>query len=421
MNFYDVLAAEKWGGGIPTINFFELLFAQSMGGAEQWKTYEGTLPATLNANGDDMRQYQVYGNTGGVGDRTENYLQVTPDMYIAANWEEVQYTPTDPTKYFMYFELPKATKDILAHLEEVYANVYLIGTHYNFLVFAITDDKYGSVATEYRIIQNNGDILSWAKDVSNWEHIYLCIGYGQGIIAANKQTLINAFFDNYNLSLTEGATPPETFVPFGYEVDMVSRTRNLLDYRTVQNNLTVDAVTGLPTGFNGRIATLTPIDVSTVSAVTITYNSNYIIYFMYSVLMADNTMLIRKISKLSGDTIEIPAGGAKLYISWYSTFSITTDVITQVMVSVNPSDEYQPYYNMVTPIYIGDDPLEEDEYVDYKAQKVYRMIDGTLTPTDPPVPLPALPTCEGTTVIDYAGQSVAPEKVYFEYQGGKQP
>ena len=30
MNFYDVLAAEKWGGGIPTMNFFDLLFAQYM-------------------------------------------------------------------------------------------------------------------------------------------------------------------------------------------------------------------------------------------------------------------------------------------------------------------------------------------------------------------------------------------------------
>jgi hypothetical protein len=41
--------------------------------------------------------------------------------------------------------------------------------------------------------------------------------------------------------------------------------------------------------------------------------------------------------------------------------------------------------------------------------------------TDPPVALPALPTCEGTTIVDYAGSGTAPEKVYFEYKGGKQP
>lgn len=154
MNFYDVLAAEKLGGGIPTTNFFDLLFAQFISG-KKWEVYEGTLPATLNANGDDMRQYRIYGNTGGVGD-----------------------------------------------------------------------------------------------------------------------------------------------------------------------------------------------DSGTVSA------------------------------------------------------------------------SYQPYSNITTPIYIGSDPLGKDEYIDYQAQKVYRMINSALTPTDPPVPLPALPTCEGTTIVDYAGQSVAPEKVVFEYAKG---
>jgi hypothetical protein len=44
------------------------------------------------------------------------------------------------------------------------------------------------------------------------------------------------------------------------------------------------------------------------------------------------------------------------------------------------------------------------------------MIDGVLTPTDPPVTLPALPTVEGTTIIDYVGQSVAPEKVLLKYR-----
>lgn len=157
MNFFDVLAAEKWGGGIPTINFFDLLFAQSMGGGEQWKTYEGTLPATFNANGDDI---------------------------------------------------------------------------------------------------------------------------------------------------VEGTTAPATCIPYGYEVDM---------------------------------------------------------------------------SVSDGTT------------------------------------------STTTPIYIGDTALQKDGYVDYQAQKVYRMINGVLTPTDPPIPLPALPTCKGETVVDYAGGGTAPEKVYFEYQGGKQP
>lgn len=71
-----------------------------------------------------------------------------------------------------------------------------------------------------------------------------------------------------------------------------------------------------------------------------------------------------------------------------------------------------------TSVYIGSDSLDEDEYVDYQAKKVYRMIGGTLTPTDPPVPLPALPTCDGTTITDYAGQSAAPSRFYAKYKRG---
>ena len=40
-----------------------------------------------------------------------------------------------------------------------------------------------------------------------------------------------------------------------------------------------------------------------------------------------------------------------------------------------------------------------------------------LQPTDPPTPLPALPTVDGTTIVDYAGQSQAtPEKVELKYR-----
>ena len=72
-----------------------------------------------------------------------------------------------------------------------------------------------------------------------------------------------------------------------------------------------------------------------------------------------------------------------------------------------------------TPIYIGSDPLAEDEYVDYGEQKVYRMEGGTLTPTDPPVPIPALPTIRGETIIDYnpsTTPAVEPEKMYVKYK-----
>lgn len=69
------------------------------------------------------------------------------------------------------------------------------------------------------------------------------------------------------------------------------------------------------------------------------------------------------------------------------------------------------------PIYIGSDPLGEDEYISYSEQKIYRMSGDLLTPTDPPVPLPALPTVDGINIVDYAGQSAAvPSRLVAKYR-----
>lgn len=67
------------------------------------------------------------------------------------------------------------------------------------------------------------------------------------------------------------------------------------------------------------------------------------------------------------------------------------------------------------PIYIGSTPLEQGEYVDYGEQKVYKYVDGVLTPTDPPVALPAIPTLDGTTVYD-ADLVTKPSKMYVKYR-----
>lgn len=55
------------------------------------------------------------------------------------------------------------------------------------------------------------------------------------------------------------------------------------------------------------------------------------------------------------------------------------------------------------PVYIGDTQLGEEEYVDYEEQKVYKLVDGTLTPTEPPVPLPDIALPRATVAIDIDG------------------
>lgn len=59
-----------------------------------------------------------------------------------------------------------------------------------------------------------------------------------------------------------------------------------------------------------------------------------------------------------------------------------------------------------TDIYIGDTQLAKDEYVDSETGQIYRYVDGILTPTDPPAPLPQIPTAAGETTIDYGAAAL---------------
>jgi hypothetical protein len=81
----------------------------------------------------------------------------------------------------------------------------------------------------------------------------------------------------------------------------------------------------------------------------------------------------------------------------------------------------EPIYNFtegatVVNIDIGTAPLYEDEYVDSSTGKVYRYVDGTLTPQNPPSALPTITSYAGQTRFAYDGENV-PSKVSLTYTG----
>lgn len=54
-------------------------------------------------------------------------------------------------------------------------------------------------------------------------------------------------------------------------------------------------------------------------------------------------------------------------------------------------------------IYIGD-KLEANEYLSFSEQKIYRVINDSLTPTNPPVQLPRFPSRKGVNIVKYIGK-----------------
>jgi hypothetical protein len=106
----------------------------------------------------------------------------------------------------------------------------------------------------------------------------------------------------------------------------------------------------------------------------------------------------------------VTLGGAVLYRSWHNGAAPSCKPCSRGSITKDFSNAETVL------IYIGNDPLGEDEYVDYGNGKIYRKVDNVLTPTDPPVPLPALPTVNGTNIVDYAGQSAAPSRFVAKYR-----
>lgn len=480
-----------------------------------WQVYEGTLPATINANGDDMRQYQVYGAVGGVGDRTVQLFNKNA---------------TDTNNGFRQSKY-----------------IYPGGTEDSSVNWNISE--YIDISGFSNITIKNANTDAPNSSVAFYDNNYIYISS----VSYNRQASItaqvpsNAKFcrisvrvTNMNIAmLTPGTTTPKTYVPFGYAVDMSVKSGNIYntDETTWSANGTILDDNGNPTSAGSHYTTnFTAAKPETTYYLSGTFRSgvsNNRIYFY-----DENKSWISRSAQIDTTSVRIFTTPANCkFIQIQASNDVRSTVDWNISEGTTPPNEYQPYSNTTTPIYIGDTPLEKDEYMDYQAGKVYRrtvnefdkdnatlfnsylrsndlwtlsqatkcaripvepstqytlkimtaqetfrinesdnpdleptsvgvqttrIIRGTnrdsytfttsataavivcqfnsdiatlvnglmlvkgdtvpetyipyLQPTDPPVPLPALPTCEGTTIVDYAGSGTAPEKVLLKYR-----
>jgi hypothetical protein len=222
--------------------------------------------------------------------------------------------------------------------------------------------------------------------------------------------------------LTEGSTAPAEYVSYGYEVDMCMQSTNLFDVTKITANTYVSVIRNGALVDTPNSNTSAFIEVNPGDTYTIAWKKEGSLYSN-----ADREILFFNAKKkYIGSYNPIPVSGGQTSFTFtapsnaaYARFDYDKSFVN-VMFTENSAvpAKYQPYSNTTIPIYIGDDQLGEDEYIDYGAGKIYRMINGVPTPTDPPVPLPALPTCDGTTITDYAGQSAAPSRFYAKYRKG---
>lgn len=224
-----------------------------------------------------------------------------------------------------------------------------------------------------------------------------CVDYSDAVVAAPIGSVItrsytapnNASYarvSGFSLYDSEfmfvlGSTAP-SYIPYGYKLPLTVRTKNLWDANNVaQIQITSDAsIVRYGIAFSGIAFSM-----CLISAAGPIY---------YKIKTGDNYDAPIELSAGVVITLTLTANQTLLVYGGNPT------IVRQAVIQINSGTTYIPYYNTETPIYIGDSQLMEGEYVDYEEQKVYKLVDGVLTPTDPPVPLPDISLPQDEVTID---------------------
>lgn len=384
-----------------------------------WETYEGTLPATINANGDNMKQYQVWGNTGGVGDDSGTAYGYEVDMGVkSANL----FNKSSVTMgYSISYD---------GHMLE--NQNFGISNYINVNVgkYCVSNLTRKSVDWTLRV-HGYDESNVWIREVCSCTVLSYVPNFFTFNISSEikKIRLSIGIVDRQNLDilmLTKGTIPPDEYQPY-YN----TTTPIYIGDEPLKKDEYVDYKAGKVYRRTAQVMPSAKAETKTLNGITVTCDGEG--RYSISGTATDATSIRFDIPEF---IIPVSVGqGGQGTMSLFNT-TITSSYTTTIGFYYN-SEEIDTW-SLNTP------NRTNDSYAKIGNKRCNAMVisistlgdaNGTLSPmftnngafpetyipylqpTDPPVALPALPTCDGTTIVDYAGQSVAvPEKVVFEYR-----
>lgn len=339
--------------------------------------YTGSLPITINTNGDALIDYRIYGANGGVGEPTENLIRAVPTTQ----------------------------------------RVYLANEKYCLSKYVTAPTTGNKVSI---VVYDANDVIIFNDYIGIWRSLTYDNTSGQGAYA---DITISFSYGEVKASFVVGesdstAVPyPASYIPYGYKLPMTVQSENLFDKNATntENGFIASAYINyqntVTSYYSYNVSEYIPIKPNTdYYAQNISYErviSCALCFYTSSYEFISGVSYNYKISI----PFKTPANAAYVRMS----VKISNLNIITLIEGTEPPSEYIPYNKSTYPVYIGDTPLDEGEYVSYSEQKIYRDVNGTLTPTDPPVPLPDIPTIKGETIIDYDGEP-KPSQVYVKYR-----
>ena len=353
-----------------------------------WAEYDGTLPAQYSANGDYLADYRIYGSAGGVGDRTANCLEIRDGSFTKTSGAtNLTVTAINGVITFdgTVFELPSGMAEWKSNFD-----FYLdAGTYYITESLPLTSG-FGRYIKKYN---DNSNVVSSGTTVftlSERTRVYLSF------------YIYDKTFDNAQVKITlvEGSTAPASYVPHGYGVDMSVSDGNTSTTTSIyigSDPLEADEYVDYATGKIYRVINI--------------FDKN-----------SQDIQLGKAIDR-NGDLVDDPTAAVSglIDISGYS------DLYIKGVSSGSNRVMYILYFGESLYVWrvIGDESVHIQTYdADHMRITVLQSCLDTAVvspystpqPQDPPVPLPALPTVDGTNIVDYAGQSTPPSRFYAKYR-----
>lgn len=145
---------------------------------------------------------------------------------------------------------------------------------------------------------------------------------------------------------------------YGWKVPFENHGENLFDMTTVEDGKNV-SLDGSITNYSKRCSTVTPIDVSAYSNVTLAFTATLSRTRVIYALFNDSTLVTRQTAIFSGTTIDVSSGN-KLYICFYDTADTETvqksDLSNVMFNTGSTAKPYSPYLNETLPVYLGEVP-----------------------------------------------------------------
>lgn len=350
--------------------------------------YTGTLPITINANGDALIDYRICGTDGGVGEPTENLFDIDNAL---ENY--VINTKTGIPDYITNYEYVLSDYIPIAVRSTVTISAKVSKTSGSGAHWAIYDENKtfisggiafyaGVFAPRIKVVDTSGaafirvdyaleNLTDCMLNLGSTALPYEPYGYKLPMTVSDGNTVQSAPVYIGENQLGEGE-----YVSYG-EQKIYKRTENLFDGNYV--HAYIDLVRYIYSEMNNTRTAVVKVDPSTTYIVKKFDNSNRFIIAeapeypqlgkVYNVINSTNT-----------SELTITTGNDTIYILIYVSNESFEPRLTVTNSLVNP-DSFIPY--------------------------IYTQ--------DPPVPFPEIPTIDGKTVIDYDGDP-KPSQMYIKYR-----